>query len=142
MSEPQVMEQSLEDEDEDFGEDDDDIFIEADTPGLGMPTIEDDLGNLSGSSNMSQESLWQPPDIVQAEAALKDLKMILKPPRTSGRGYRDSKLGAWTRERLEAMEIFLGHYTNPQSPAYNAWTAASLLAAAGKGKSTWFARNL
>jgi len=81
MSEPQVMEQSLEDEDEDFGEDDDDIFIEADTPGLGMPTIEDDLGNLSGSSNMSQESLWQPPDIVQAEAALKDLKMILKPPR-------------------------------------------------------------
>ena len=119
-----------EDMDMDLGEDDDDIFIEVDTP-----VIEDELGDLSGSSDMSREGSWQPPDVVQAEAALKDLKKILKPPRTSGQGYKDPKLDAWTRKRLEAIETFLGHYTNPQSPA-------SLLTAVGKGKTTWFARNL
>ena len=126
-----------EDMDMDLGEDDDDIFIEVDTP-----VIEDELGDLSGSSDMSREGSWQPPDVVQAEAALKDLKKILKPPRTSGQGYKDPKLDAWTRKRLEAIETFLGHYTNPQSPAYDTWTTASLLTAVGKGKTTWFARNL
>ena len=43
--------QHLEDEDSDLGEEEEDIFIEADTP-----VIEDDLGDLSSGS---QESSWQ-----------------------------------------------------------------------------------
>jgi hypothetical protein len=40
------------------------------------------------------------------------------------------------------MTSFLTHYTNPSSPGYRAWMAASLLTANGKGKSSWWAREL
>ena len=54
-----------EDMDMDLGEDDDDIFIEVDTP-----VIEDELGDLSGSSDMSREGSWQPPDVLHSRALM------------------------------------------------------------------------
>lgn len=40
------------------------------------------------------------------------------------------------------MVTFLVHYTNPSSPGYKAWMAASLLTANGKGMSSWWAHDL
>jgi hypothetical protein len=59
-----------------------------------------------------------------------------------GQGYKDDGLDNWTKTRLESIASFLTHYTNPSSPGYQTWMAASLLTANGKGKSSWWAREL
>jgi hypothetical protein len=46
------------------------------------------------------------------------------------------------KERFESIVTFLTHYTSASSPGYNAWMSASLLTASGKGKPTWWARQL
>ncbi|KAG2046831.1 hypothetical protein BDR06DRAFT_992017 [Suillus hirtellus] len=74
--------------------------------------------------------------------ALQDLRNILKPCWDTGRGYKDPALDNWTKGRLESMVTFLMHYTNPSSPGYEAWMAASLLTANGKGMLSWWARDL
>ncbi|KAF9219452.1 hypothetical protein BS17DRAFT_858841 [Gyrodon lividus] len=40
------------------------------------------------------------------------------------------------------MYTFLTHYTSVLSPGYNVWMSASLLTATGRGKPTWWARQL
>ena len=69
-----------------------------------------------------------PPSTDEAEAALGSLDSILKPKRKKGPGYVDSNLDALTRQRLEAMQMFLWLYTDKKSPIYgkpSAWTATS-----------------
>jgi len=76
-------------------------------------------------------------------SALKDIRNMLKPPRNTGHGYKDSKVdNSWTKLRLGFMASFLTHYTNPSSPGYQAWMAASLLTANGMAKSRWWAQGL
>jgi hypothetical protein len=84
--------------------------------------------------------LWKAPEVVKCATALQDLRNILKPCRDTGRGYKDPALNNWTKGRLESMVTFLTHYTNPSSPGYEAWMAASLLTANGKGMSSRWAR--
>lgn len=67
-----------------------------------------------------------PPDLEVARLALADVKRILKPPRTSGKGYKDPQLHTVLRERLEGMQRLLWAYVDPQSPTHGKWIAASV----------------
>jgi hypothetical protein len=91
----------------------------------------DEAGNegpgLSGcAETMPTGTFIAPPSLEEAQLALKALKFMLRPPRTSHAvhgGYKDPKLDPylWTH-----MKQFLWTYINPQSTVYNKWTAASL----------------
>jgi hypothetical protein len=82
------------------------------------------------------------PSIEEAQAALDNLKRILKPPRATGRGYKDPGLDLVLRERLDGMKQFLWAYVNPQLPTYGKWTAASLSAASALERSPFHAQML
>ncbi|KAG2124850.1 uncharacterized protein EDB93DRAFT_1066290, partial [Suillus bovinus] len=86
--------------------------------------------------------LRKPPNVSEAVSALKDINTMLKPPQNTGHSYKDTKLENWTKLWLESMTSFLTHYTNPCSTGYQAWMAASLLTANGKGRSSWWTQEL
>jgi hypothetical protein len=100
---------------------------------------EEDEGD---SQDNTMGSRWQPPTVVAAKVAHERIKLILRPPRDTGKGYKDPKLDLLLRERLEAMKQFLLVYSNPKSKTYNIWTAASLETAMAMGKGPWFSRRL
>ncbi|KAJ3806804.1 hypothetical protein F5876DRAFT_68648 [Lentinula aff. lateritia] len=129
-----------EEEEEDFGELGDselaDLLADAQHPGSGsLLPIPDDY----------TEFAWchrAPPNLDQAQVALKRLALILKPHRANGVGYKDPNLRLLVRSRLEWMQIFLTMYTSAQSRYVNCWTAASLDTAMAAQKGPSFARTL
>ena len=92
-------------------------------------------------------TLQKPPNELDASKALQDLSAVLRPPRKTGRGYRDVQLSRFVRERLEAVKMFLTIFTSPQTTLQRLclhgqnWTAASLQTATVLGKGLWFARQ-
>jgi hypothetical protein len=115
---------------------------------------EDECGRSSGQGGENPEYEGEhektgiyvfPPTTDEARLALADLDDVLKPQRTKGPGYRDPQLDLLTRQRLEAMQMFLWRYTDKSSPNYGspgAWTAASKEAAHNLRKQVWLARKL
>jgi len=96
----------------------------------------------SNQTTMGGGTFMHAPSTEEAQAALDDLKRILKPPRDTGRGYKDPGLGPILREHLDGMKQFLWAYVNPQSLTYGKWTAASLSTASALEQSTFHARIL
>jgi hypothetical protein len=82
-----------------------------------------------------------PPTINEARLALVDLKLILRPPRSSGWGHKDPKLDLLLRTRLERMQMFLWNYTDSMSKS-SGWMAASLKTAHAHEKGPWLAGRL
>jgi hypothetical protein len=82
-----------------------------------------------------------PPTVNEAAAALKDIKLMLKPPRASGIGYKDPRLDSLLRSRLEKMKMFLWNYVDPSNTT-RGWQAASLQTARAFEKTTWLAGRL
>jgi hypothetical protein len=145
----------LDDEDDNAGvQEDDELFGPAENPLVTDESLEYGVHQGNDSEPMETQStlpvsngayaweLRKPPSIRSAAEALRDLKIMLKPRRATGRGYRDPQLDGWMRERFESMYTLLTHYTSVLSPGYKAWMSASLLTATGKGKPTWWARQL
>jgi hypothetical protein len=116
--------------DEDLDDEDLDDGVQSDQAGEGE--AEDD----------EKDTRWKPPNIATAKVAHDRIKHILRPPRNTGKGYKDPNLDLLTRNRLEAMRQFLYAYTNPTSKVYNQWCAASLETARAMERGTWFARRL
>ena len=93
-------------------------------------------------------TLRKPPNELDASKALQDLSAVLRPPRKTGRGYRDGQLSRFVRERLEAVKMFLTIFTSPQTTLQCSflhgqnWNAASSQTATVLGKGPWFARQL
>ncbi|KAG2111869.1 hypothetical protein BD769DRAFT_1302987, partial [Suillus cothurnatus] len=56
--------------------------------------------------------LRKPPSIDDARCALRDLQLLLKPPRHDKTGYEDPKLPPILKERLMLMKNFLWLYTD------------------------------
>lgn len=83
-----------------------------------------------------------PPDLEIARLALADVKRILKPPRTSGKGCKDPQLRAVLRERLEGMQRLLWAYVDPQSSTHGKWIAASVQVAMLLEKKPHYARTV
>lgn len=83
-----------------------------------------------------------PPSVEDAKEAYDHLSRILKPPRNKGRGYKHTKLDAYTRRRLEAIQTMINLYIQPKSTTYDRWIAASVQAAASQGKGPAQARKL
>lgn len=48
-------------------------------------------------------SHFTPPTLAEARAALRDIEMMLKPPRKTGRRYKDPRLTRFLQTRLEFM---------------------------------------
>ncbi|KAH9924420.1 uncharacterized protein B0H18DRAFT_1119954 [Fomitopsis serialis] len=90
----------------------------------------------------------QAPSLESAKAALADIKLLLRPPRKTGYGYKDPKLDRVLQERLEGMRRLLCTYTDPQSNsrygvrAGQNWISASLQVAKAEGAGPWHARVL
>jgi hypothetical protein len=82
------------------------------------------------------------PTLYDANAALGELGLIIRPKRKKGAGYLDPDLDLWTRARLEGMVSMLGMYTNVNSKTYNNWGASALQAAIAMGRGIHCARRL
>ncbi|KAF8803034.1 hypothetical protein BYT27DRAFT_7049092, partial [Phlegmacium glaucopus] len=82
------------------------------------------------------------PTIKEALAALTDLRLILRPKRQTGSGYKDPGLDLWTRARLEGMQSMLLMYTDSKSQTYDNWGASSCQTAIGMGRGLLCARRL
>ncbi|KAN0092677.1 hypothetical protein V8E55_003461 [Tylopilus felleus] len=95
-----------------------------------------------GSNLNTLDHSWEarkPPIVELARCALRDLKLILKPPRETGRGQKDPQ--------LEWMSSFLWIYTDDNTPCSGGtngsrWTSASLQAAHAQQSTPYRARNL
>jgi len=136
-------------------EEEDEDLVEFEDDGVGQITAEGD-GDLSENEDEShsdeedegdaqddtRQARWQPPTVVAAKIAYEKIKLILRPPRATGNGYKDPKLDLLSRQRLEAMKQFLWVYCNPESKTYNFWTASSLATATALEKGPWFSRRL
>lgn len=124
----------LDDEDEDAGVQEDDKLFE---PAKNLPVMDESLENGAHQGNDSEPmetqrtlpvsnvahawELRKSPSVESAVEALHDLKIMLKPCRAIGQGYRNPELDGWMRERFESMYTFLTHYTSVLSPGYKAW---------------------
>lgn len=80
-----------------------------------------------------------PPSAHQVQNGLLDLQLILKPPRKTGRGFKDARINTVLRSRLESMAMFLRLF---RKFGYIQWSEASELAAEAAGKGPWLARRL
>ena len=67
-----------------------------------------------------------PPMMEEVILAHRELQMILKPARKTGRGHKDPELDSFFKARLEGMKQFMWTYINPKSGATGQWAAASL----------------
>ncbi|KAJ7135031.1 hypothetical protein C8R43DRAFT_894625 [Mycena crocata] len=86
--------------------------------------------------------LREAPTVVDALAALVDLRELMRPHRNTGRGYRDPGIDPFVRIRMEAMKIMLNFYTADLSKTKGFWAASSLQAAVSQGKGRYCARQL
>ncbi|KAG1872185.1 hypothetical protein F4604DRAFT_1925793 [Suillus subluteus] len=76
---------------------------------------------------------WIPPTILEARAALTDLRNILHPPRKDGTGYKRPDFDPTFKGRLESMEKFLWKYvdinddgtSHAKNSAGGKWTQAA-----------------
>lgn len=83
-----------------------------------------------------------PPTMEEVLSAHTDLQRILKPPRCTGRGYKDPELDKLFQQRLEGMKQFMWTYINPKSGYTGQWQAASLKTADNLEKGPALAKNL
>ncbi|KAG0700911.1 hypothetical protein DFH29DRAFT_876281 [Suillus ampliporus] len=107
--------------------------------------------NESGGSHFRTGTSYAsrlPPSVNEAREALKDLRLLLKPPRHANRGYNPSPFEGTVKKRLELMELFLDRYTNindsgkPKNSAAGNWTRAAEDMALFFMKGSWLGRNL
>ncbi|KAG9224502.1 hypothetical protein CCMSSC00406_0002347 [Pleurotus cornucopiae] len=90
------------------------------------------------------------PSMEDAHSALDDIKLILRLPRQTGKGYKDPQLDLLTRTRLEQMKMLLYIYTDKSksSPVLSGmrpcsrWGVAALHVARCAEKGPWAARKL
>ena len=80
------------------------------------------------------------PTLIQAVAALKDLRKLLNPPRKKGPGHIDPEIDLFVRTQMEGMQATLNFFTNKESTTYDKWKASSLQAAISLSRSTHCAR--
>ncbi|KAF7357933.1 hypothetical protein MVEN_00839800 [Mycena venus] len=96
----------------------------------------------------AKEGKFTAPTIEEAQAALKAINLLLRPPRNTGAGYKRCDLPLYTRTRLEWVASFLHLYTSNhhrvpgQQPVNSKWISASLAAAHAAQKGPWTARRL
>lgn len=87
-----------------------------------------------------------PPALSAAHTALRDIKVVLKPPRPTGSGSVNPNLDLLTRSQLEGMRALLWCYSNVESKSQGAhgssWMAASLDVAHDNEKGPWYAHRL
>jgi hypothetical protein len=82
------------------------------------------------------------PPTIEVVSAHMDLQRILKPPRRTGRGYKDLEFDHLFQYRLEGMKQFMWAYINPKSGFTGQWQAASLKTADNLEKGPALAKNL
>ncbi|KAJ6552105.1 hypothetical protein DFH09DRAFT_859926, partial [Mycena vulgaris] len=82
------------------------------------------------------------PSVAKALLALKELRLLLRPHRPSGKGHIDPGYDAFTRIRMELMQTMLNFYTSPLSKTRGFWAASSLQAAVSLGKGIYWSRQV
>ncbi|KAK7059550.1 hypothetical protein R3P38DRAFT_2758972 [Favolaschia claudopus] len=94
----------------------------------------------------TREYTFTSPTVERAQAALKLINDLLRPPRKTGAGYKKCELHLYTRTRLEWMASFLHLYcSEPPKGTHSVqsrWISASLAAAHAAQKGPWAARKI
>lgn len=82
--------------------------------------------------------------MIQAAAALKELRLLLNPPRKKGPGHIDPEIDIFVRTQIEGMQATLNLFTNKVSTTYGKWRASSssLQAAISLSRGSHCARRL
>jgi len=79
-----------------------------------------------------------PPSLEDALAALKAIKLVLKPRRECGIGSKDPRIDLLLRGRLDLMKMFLWHFFD----STDGWIVSSLAVAHAAERGPWLARKL
>lgn len=113
-----------------------------------MPEREDD-GPIDDSDDEAaappkRKGMYEfPPTIEQVKAAHEDIKNILRPRRSTGRGFKDPALGKVMKERLEGMKLFCFNYLDMVAKGRpSVWMAASLQTAKSLDHGPYLAKKL
>ncbi|KAJ7435575.1 hypothetical protein B0H11DRAFT_1666797, partial [Mycena galericulata] len=85
--------------------------------------------------------LREPPTVTSALLALNDLRLLLRPKRSSGKGYIDPQIDPFVRVRMEAMQSLLNLYTNDRSKTKGEWRQSSIQAALTQNRGPYWARQ-
>ncbi|KAJ7079849.1 hypothetical protein C8R44DRAFT_653990 [Mycena epipterygia] len=86
--------------------------------------------------------LREAPTVVMAEAALKDLRELLRPHQPRGKGYIDPGHEPFICIHMESMQTMLNFYTSSLSKTHGLWGASSLQAAVSLGKGLYWSRQV
>jgi hypothetical protein len=146
---------SEDDSDSDSDDDDDDILEgipgESTDPESSVPSGEageasksspQDTPHASKEENTRTGKLREPPTLIGAIEALKDLKELLHPHRKNAPGRDDPELNLFVRTRMEGMQSLLSFYTNPKSTTYDKWGPSAYQAAISLDRGRHCARQL
>ncbi|KIJ14820.1 hypothetical protein PAXINDRAFT_155912 [Paxillus involutus ATCC 200175] len=79
----------------------------------------------------------RPPSVEDARLAMKDINTLLHPPRSKGRGFKNTGLTAALEKRLTWMQCFLRAFTGGLS-----WSSAALQTAQFVGKGPYMSRKV
>ena len=79
-----------------------------------------------------------PPSIDAARLALAAIKLVLKPHRNIGAGYKDPRIDLLMRGQLNLMKLFLWRYIDSN----DGWIASSLQVAHAAERGPWLAKQL
>lgn len=94
-----------------------------------------------------REYIFTAPSIEEAQAALKSVNNLLRPPCNKGAGYKKCTLHLYRCTHLKWIASFLhifcsDHPIPGQNPLNSKWISASLAAAHAAQKGPWTARKL
>ncbi|PPQ84819.1 hypothetical protein CVT24_013253, partial [Panaeolus cyanescens] len=91
----------------------------------------------------AEKAKFQAPSITEAAAALKDLQLLLNPPRPNGPGHVNPNINPFIRRRMDGMAATLSLYITKGSATIGAWGASAYQAAiATHNNTTWCSRRL
>jgi hypothetical protein len=104
----------------------------------------DDLPSIAVRTHLDapRGKFMAPPTMEEVVLAHRELQMVLKPARKTGRGHKDPELDSFFKARLEGMKQFMWTYMNPRSGATGQWAAASLQTANNLEKGPSHAKKL
>ncbi|KIJ96797.1 hypothetical protein K443DRAFT_124304 [Laccaria amethystina LaAM-08-1] len=78
--------------------------------------------------------LKEAPTLIQALAALKDLRDILNPPQKTGAGHKDPGFDLFVQQKVKGMMSLLNFYMMWHSYTYGKWGASALQVSVSMGR--------
>jgi len=120
--------------------------VEEQVAGDNLPEVDETIAGLvdcddeqSDCLQVPEKGVFEPPPSVDAaRSALEAIKLVLKPRRDTGAGYKDPHIDLLMRGRLDLMKLLLWRYIDSD----DGWIASSLQVAHAAERGPWLAKQL